>query len=262
MPADPACSRRFIRGTTRWRALGAAMTSHTQHVRRLFDDRAASWSSKYAVGGPLEGRLARFAAPLVELMPPPAMVLDLGCGTGNLTCHLAASGYLVLGVDASGAMLDVARRSGGSPTIEWAQLDCEPFALPCGNGSCDAVVASSVLEYVDDPVAVIRECARVLRPAGVLLCTVPDPAHLIRRVETIARALAKYSAPALGHVRSRRVRAYLDYLRLSKNRLRLDQWSSLACSAGLESLALTTNNRHSALALLAFTRPVDATAHA
>lgn len=238
------------------------MTSHSHHVRQLFDDRAASWSSKYAAGGELEGRLARFAAPLVALVPPPGMVLDLGCGTGNLARHLATSGYRVLGVDASGAMLDVARRSGHWPTIEWVQLDGDPFALPCGNRSCDAVVASSVLEYVDDPLAVIGECARALRPGGVMLCTVPDPAHVVRRVETAARALTKYSASALARVGPPRLRAYLDYLRLSKNRFRLDQWRSLACSAGLESLALATDDSPSTLALLAFTRLAGPTTHA
>lgn len=206
------------------------------------------------MGEALEWRLARFAVPLASLLPPPAMLIDLGCGTGNLTRYLAASGYVVLGADVSSAMLDVARRSGGSPTIEWTQLDPDAFALPSANASRDGIVASSVLEYVDDPVTVMRECARVLRPGGVLLCTVPDPAHRVRRVETVCRVLAKFSAFALHRMGSPRLSAYLDYLRLSKNRFRPEQWRSIARSAGLESVALTPDDRHPTLALLAFTR--------
>lgn len=238
-----------------------SVSSHTQDVRRLFDDRSANWSSKYAAGEPLERRLARFAAPLASLVPPPAKVLDLGCGTGNLSRHLVAGGYHVVGVDVSSAMLDVARKSGGSATIEWAQLDADPFALPCLSESCGAVVASSVLEYVDDPAAVMRECARVLRPTGVLLCTVPDPAHLTRRVEAVSRLLARYGSLA-NRGGLPRLSAYLDYLRLSKNRFRLEQWRLLAHDAGLESVALAPDDGHPALALLAFTRPANATAHA
>ena len=52
----------------------------------------------------------------------------------------------------------------------------------------DAVVAASVLEYVDSPAAVLGECARVLRPGGVMLCTVPDLAHPVRWLEWAAAA--------------------------------------------------------------------------
>src|ERR1019366_1742442 len=52
--------------------------------------------------------------------------------------------------------------------------------LPFGTATFDAIVAASVLEYVDNPCAVLGECARVLRPGGILVCTVPDPIHPAR----------------------------------------------------------------------------------
>ena len=226
-----------------------------RHVRQLFDAHAADWSAKYAPGAPLEQRLARFAVPLLLLVPPPAVVLDLGCGTGNLASHLAAAGYHVRGFEISGVMLEVARQSNRSRDIEWVRLDGDWPTLPCRNGSCDAVVASSMLEYVDRLAFVISECARVLRPDGVLLCTVPDPTHPIRRAEAVLRSVAKGPVSWLRPLWPRRVRAYLDYLRASKNRLRVEQWRALARDAALESVPIAEQvDGPSPLALLAFRR--------
>lgn len=226
-----------------------------EQVRRLFDERATNWSTRYAAGAPFEKRLARFARPLESLAPAPAVVLDLGCGTGNLVCHLAASGYHAVGAEASAAMLEVARRSSDAPNVEWTLLDADWQILPYGAGSYDAVVASSLLEYVGHPASIIAECARVLRPDGLFLCTVPDPRHRVRRAEAIARTLATSPIRWLRPIWPRRVRSYVDYLVLSKNRFALDDWRSLAQSVGLECIALNENGeRHHPLALLGFRR--------
>ena len=226
-----------------------------EQVRRLFDQHAANWSTRYAAGAPFEKRLARFAGPLESLVPPPAHVLDLGCGTGNLVCHLAAAGYQVVGAEASAAMLDVARQSGDSPNVEWMLLDGDWCTLPYGTASYDAVVASSMLEYVGHPASIVAECARVVRPHGVFLCTVPDPRHRIRRAEAVSRALAMGPVRWFRSIWPRRVRAYVDYLMLSKNRFALDEWRSLAESVGLECIPLGEYGEHyHPLALLTFRR--------
>lgn len=235
------------------------MTGHMEQVRRLFDEHAANWSTRYAAGAPFEKRLARFAGPLESLVPPPARVLDLGCGTGNLVCHLAAAGYKVVGAEASAAMLNVARGAGDSPNIEWMLLDDEWCTLPSCTGSYDAVVASSMLEYVEYPASIIAECARVLRPHGVFLCTVPDPRHRVRRVEAISRVLTAGPVRWLRPIWPRRLRSYADYLLASKNRFALDEWRSLAQSVGFERIPLSEHgDRRHPLALLAFRRLVQA----
>ena len=226
-----------------------------EQVRRLFDELAENWSTRYASGAPFEERLTRFAKPLESLVPPPAHVLDLGCGTGNLARRLAAAGYQVVGAEASAAMLEVARQSSDASNVEWMLLDGDWRTLPCGTASYDAVVASSMLEYVGHPASIVSECARVLRPHGVFLCTVPDPRHRIRRAEAISRALAKGPVSWFRFIWPRRIRRYVDYLLLSKNRFALNEWRSLAESAGLECIADDENGEHRhPLALLAFRR--------
>ena len=110
-------------------------------------------------------------------------MLDLGCGTGELARHLAAAGLRVTGCDISAEMLARLPRPIPTGAVEWVPLDPGWQTLPFESASFDAVVAASVLEYVDEPAAVLRECARVLRPGGVVLCTVPDLTHPVRWLE-------------------------------------------------------------------------------
>ncbi|KAL2159358.1 hypothetical protein VTH06DRAFT_2361 [Thermothelomyces fergusii] len=110
---------------------------------------------------------------------PGMRVLDVGCGTGNLTAHMAAlvgggdgggGGGRVVGVDPSPERLAVAREVaaralGGEGRVglyEGAAEDLSRF----GDGSFDAVVVNSTLHWVGDQARALREVARVLRPGG------------------------------------------------------------------------------------------------
>lgn len=92
---------------------------------------------------------------LRELPPPPARVLEVGCGQGDLAYALAASGHGVLAIDPEAPEGPLFRRA----TIE--ELD-EP-------GPFDAVVASRSLHHVSDLAVVLDTIARLLRAGGVLL---------------------------------------------------------------------------------------------
>ena len=94
-----------------------------------------------------------------------ASVLDVGCGGGFLSNHLARSGYRVTGLDASRESLVVATRHDATHTVKYEQGDA--LGLPYADASFDAVCAMDFLEHVEEPERVIEECSRVLRPGGI-----------------------------------------------------------------------------------------------
>lgn len=229
-------------------------------VRQLFDAKAAAWPAKYAPGGRLTGRLAQLADAVALQVPPGGLVLDLGCGTGELAAALAAAGMRAVGCDISQQMLRRASAASPAGPAHWVRLDPGWRTLPLRAGSFDAVVASSLLEYVADPAAVLRECCRVLRPGGTVLCTVPDPSHPVRWLERLFAPAAR--RPVTTMARSwPRLDGYLTYLRVSRHRHRARWWLAAAGRAGLLTAAADTAAgragaaRHSPLRLIAFARP-------
>lgn len=104
-------------------------------------------------------------AALLSLLPGDWDVADLGCGTGHTTAVLAPHVRKVVGVDQSAAMLRAARKR----TAEFENVDLRQGsleALPLDDESIDAALLILVLSYVSDPVQVLRETTRVLRPGG------------------------------------------------------------------------------------------------
>jgi ArsR family transcriptional regulator len=93
---------------------------------------------------------------------------DLGCGTGQISETVAPFVARVIAVDRSRAMLKAARRR----LARFDQVDVrqgELEHLPIDDGALDAAVSCLVLHHVGEPLAVLREAARVLRPGGRLL---------------------------------------------------------------------------------------------
>jgi len=221
-------------------------------VLRLFEAKAVTWPAKYAPDGPLADRLTSLSAAVSRYAQAGDRVLDLGCGTGELTRALAAAGLRVAGCDISRQMLLRAPRDRAG-CAGWVQLKPGWRRLPFASAAFDVVVAASVLEYVAEPRAVLRECARVLCPGGVVLYTVPDLRHPVRWAEWCAQRLATVmgepsgdSGWSLGH-------RYRAYLRASRQRHRFRWWLAVSGSAGLRSAPFPDGAR-SALRLLAFRR--------
>jgi SAM-dependent methyltransferase len=127
--------------------------------------------------------------------------------------------------------------------------------LPFRPGRFDAVVAASVLEYVDSPAAVLADCARVLRPGGLLLCTVPDPTHPVRWLEWVAVAAAQVPPVRAAGESWPRLDRYLTYLRISRQRRSAGWWRATAARAGLMTVPPAGTAEHSPLRLFTFQRP-------
>jgi len=104
-------------------------------------------------------------------LPPTAPILELGCGTGVVLRALAQrrdfSGRLV-GVDQSPALIAAARRlaaeEGVDQRIEFQVGDVHHLSV--ADSSCDAAIAHTLVSHVADPLTMLKEAARVVRPGG------------------------------------------------------------------------------------------------
>jgi len=119
-------------------------------------------------------RLLRwFVARRAVRMAHTGEAVDLGCGPGHLAVKLAqlASGLRVTGLDLSDGMLaraeGRARQAGLGDRVLFCQGDAAQIPFP--DGSLDLVVSTLSLHHWRDPVAVLDEIARVLRPGGAYL---------------------------------------------------------------------------------------------
>jgi SAM-dependent methyltransferase len=230
----------------------AEQDAHTSKVQSLFDTKAATWPDKYADGGRLTGRLARLASAAAELASPAGKVLDLGCGSGELARSLASAGFQVTGCDISTLMIRQAVAADHEHAVRWLLLQPDWRRLPFPGGSLDLIVASSVLEYVPDPLCVLAECARLLRPEGVMLCTVPSFDHAVRWVEWPLGLAARTSLCDVAATGGPRAVEYLGYLRTSRHRHRVGWWHAAGRRAGLAPRPMPRTAREP-LRLLAFT---------
>ncbi|MFL6239741.1 MAG: class I SAM-dependent methyltransferase [Actinomycetes bacterium] len=120
--------------------------------RRAYDDLA--WERTQAV-----------------LPPPPATVLDVGCGVGRWAERLTSAGYDVIGIEPAPAMADEAARRLDGARFRLLRASVEEADLP--SDAADVVLAMGSIQYADDVRAAIRRLAAWARPGGAV-CLVVD----------------------------------------------------------------------------------------
>ena len=105
---------------------------------------------------------------LLSLIDPSWVVADLGCGTGDVARRLAPVLDQVIAIDREAAMLKAcSKRLAGFENVHIMEGDLEQ--LPLEAGALDAGVISLVMHHIVDPMVIINEAARVIRPGGLLL---------------------------------------------------------------------------------------------
>lgn len=116
----------------------------------------------------------------LQLAPRSMTIVDLGCGNGNAAMRLMQRGYSVVGLDFSSVAVEKASKNGIDAKV--CNLD---EGIPLPDASAHIAWAGDVLEHVFDPIGLLKEVQRVLRPGGYLLVTIPSDVGLVSRIKML-----------------------------------------------------------------------------
>ena len=149
------------------RGAARVLAERARTASESFRKQGADWDEMRALDLPA----ADVEAAVLRLLPGPRLgrVLDIGTGTGRMLELLAPRVSAGLGVDASRAMLALARARLAKPALaHCAVRQADMYRLPL-SGGYDVVLLQMVLHYAEDPDAALAEAARVLAPGGRLV---------------------------------------------------------------------------------------------
>ena len=137
-----------------------AATRIASHVVAFMAEREQAWLYTY------------FYLPWTE----GGRLLEVGCGSGWQLGRMKEAGWSVQGVDFDPEAVDAAQRRG----LDVVVGDVRELGLPAA--SFDAIVMAHVIEHVFDPVGLLTECARLLKPGGRLVSITPNGQSLGHRI--------------------------------------------------------------------------------
>lgn len=124
-------------------------------------------------------------------LAPNARALEVGCGSAKLSTLLAQDGARVTALDASWHALHAARKNFSAVAVEGALLQGDALHLPFAAEKFDLVLSTGLLEHFRDPVPVVVEMTRVLRPGGLFFSDVAPLKFSLLRMGMYARGIHK-----------------------------------------------------------------------
>jgi 2-polyprenyl-3-methyl-5-hydroxy-6-metoxy-1,4-benzoquinol methylase len=103
-------------------------------------------------------------------------LLEIGCGSGTMLHIMQNLGWQAEGIEVDPVGVEVARAKGLNVHLG------DVYSKQYEDNSFDAITLSHVIEHVHDPLALMRECARILKPGGIISMVTPNTAsfgHLV-----------------------------------------------------------------------------------
>ena len=163
------------------------------------DIRTHDWGDAPELFGPRHDyREALVLRRLLPALPGPE-VLNAGAGAGSLTLKMVDAGLRVTSTDASPELCEWVRASlserGAHDAHPVIVGDLQRLDLP--DATFDGAVCAEVLEHLDDDAAALGELARVLRPGGLLVVSVPANPYRFDWTDQWAGHRRRYSADVL-----------------------------------------------------------------
>lgn len=160
----------------------------------------AIWERQAAVYDNMAGKVYEEAYSLSidkvrSLLSPGQNVLEIGCGTGIITCGIAPCVKNVSAVDISPKMIDLAKDKLAKLSID--NVDCQVYdgySLPYENASFDIVLLFNILQCVKEPVTLLKEAQRLLKDGGLVASATDcyaEPVPLIIGIKLSVQKLLK-----------------------------------------------------------------------
>lgn len=135
----------------------------------------------------------QYGADCIELLSPQRgdRILDLGCGTGQLTQKIAASGAIAIGIDRAPTMIEQARKN--YPDLRFEVVDARNFHF---EEPFDAVFSNATLHWIKEPEQVISCIWKALKPGGRFVAEFGGKGNIKKIATAINNALEATGYPA------------------------------------------------------------------
>lgn len=101
-------------------------------------------------------------------------ILDLGCGMGGLVVALRKEGFDIVGVDSNLDYCEITKLRGKRYNLNVGVVNSMAENTPFKSNSFDLIMCNDVLEHVQSPVKVLRECKRILKENGKIIIDVTN----------------------------------------------------------------------------------------
>ncbi|HEY1408444.1 MAG TPA: class I SAM-dependent methyltransferase [Promineifilum sp.] len=171
-----------------------------------------------------------FAARVRSVLSPDARLLDLGCGRGGLVEQLDHTKSGSVGVDPDLVSLQEHRLAG------FLRAQAPSGALPFAPGAFDVVIASWLLEHLQNPSNTLAEVSRVLRTGGQFIFITPNGRHPLNRINRFAGRPGRFQGQLVARLYGRTQEDTFPTIYDANSR---EQLAKLATVAGLTLRDLT-----------------------
>ncbi len=133
-------------------------------VREFYDHLARVYDDLYG-----EEQEKKYGIVIQALKDYKGTMLDLGCGTGELSLLMEKARWDVIGADISIKMLEVSRGKGLENLVQ-----CSSDELPFRSGSFNSITAITLFSNSDELLKAVNRLKELLKPNGILIASVPQ----------------------------------------------------------------------------------------